>query len=672
MSAAWRLVAALLGTLGAGGAAPAAVLPPSPAYLDNQPLDEDTWYLREQRARFLRAEAALRDGDRARLRTLAAELGGYPLYPYLVYEELRARLGGAGDAEIEAFLARYDDTPLAWRLRSAWLERLAGAGRWQAFLDHYRSTSDNDLSCLRLRALIETGREAEAMAGVEPLWLVGYSQSAHCDPAFAAWQAAGGITRELAWRRIELAMRAGRPSLARYLERFLDADERPLVARWERLRRDPAEVARVERDGDPAVIEALLVYGMERLAQRRPEEAVEVWEALRAEHAFGERSVAAVHRAIGLTFAYRHRREAGYWLATVPEAEVDEWVREWRVISALRQHQWQGALEQILAMAPEQADAERWRYWRARCLEALGWHEDAESLYAGLATDRSYYAFLAADRLALPYRLGDEPLTFDRRELLTLAARPAARRAHELFVLGRRRDARREWLMLIRDMDDDELTRAAKLADAWGWHGRAILTVARTPHRDDLAMRFPLAYRDSVLELAAARALDPAWIYAIVRQESAFMPDARSPKGALGLMQIMPGTGKRIARSLNRPLASRSELLDEDVSLEFGSSYLRTLLDRLDGHAVLATAAYNAGIHRVERWRPEDRAMDPDVWIESVPFRETREYLRRVLAYTAIYQRRLGREPVSLGALLSPIPARTGQLASAEGDASAE
>jgi soluble lytic murein transglycosylase len=179
-------------------------------------------------------------------------------------------------------------------------------------------------------------------------------------------------------------------------------------------------------------------------------------------------------------------------------------------------------------------------------------------------------------------------------------------------------------------------------------------------------MRFPLAYHDRVLEQARDKDLDPAWMYAIVRQESAFIADARSPAGALGLMQIMPGTGRKIGRSLERPLKNREQLLDADISLEFGSTYLRNLLDQLNGHPVLAAAAYNAGPHRVERWQPAQRSVSADLWIENIPYRETREYVRRVIAYTAIYERRLGRKSVRLSERLMPIPSRATTLARAE------
>ena len=650
--------------------APAVALqvPPATRYAANQGIDDDLWYLVEQRARFVQAEAALRKGDRARFRSLRDTLSDYPLYPYLLFADLSRRLGSARSAEVEAFLERHADTPLAWQLRRAWLGQLARRGDWQGYLAAYDGSSEATLRCQWLRALIDADRADEAMPHVEALWLVGYSQPPACDPVFAAWRAGGYLTRERVWHRIELAIGAGRASLAAYLARFLDPAEQPLVDEWLRVRADPSRTATLARSaGSADIVESILVYGIERQARRDPARAAETWERLRTRFAFSASSVARVHRRIGLSYAYDHRPEALYWLNAIPESALDERAREWRILSAMNHGDWRRALDRLLEVAAEHGDLraapERWRYWTARALEALGWHDDADSIFAELAEERSYYGFLAADRIGLDYRLNHRTLEYNDHELKLLGARPAAMRARELYSLGRSLAARREWQSFIAGMSDAELARAAKLAHDWGWHGRAIMTVARTQHIDDLEMRFPLAYHDRVLEQAEARGLDPAWMYAIVRQESAFIADARSPAGALGLMQIMPGTGRRIARSLNRPFKSRAELLDADTSLEFGSTYLRILLDELGEHPVLAAAAYNAGPHRVERWRPEDRTMPADLWIENVPFNETREYLRRVLAYTTIYEQRLGREPVRLSERLVPIPARDTTLA---------
>ncbi len=646
-------------------------VPVETTYAANQRVDDDVWYLIEQRSRFLQAESALRKRDMARFRRLKDELTDYPLYPYLEFADITRRLGSADSGEIETFLEVYSDTPLAWRLRQTWLKLLARRGNWGKYLDVYEGTSDTSMRCQWLRALINADQADKAMPHVEKLWLVGHSQPAACDPVFKAWRSAGYLTRDLLWQRTELAIRSGRPSLASYLIRSLDAQEQPLAKEWLRVRKQPARVTQVARmHGDRETIEAILVYGIERLARRDPEAAAATWEQLRTRYAFSGSAVATLHRRIGLSFAFAHKVEALYWLNAIPEAEMDDRAKEWRILSSMQHGEWRQALEYILAIdnaeIPANASSQRWSYWKARTLESLDWQDDADSIYAELARERSYYGFLAADRIESDYQLKHRTLEYSDHELRLLAAQPGAMRAREFYSLGRTVNARREWRMFTRGMSDEALARAAKLAHSWGWHGRAIMTVARTPHLDDLEMRFPLAYHDRVLEKARAQRLDPAWMYAIVRQESAFIADARSPAGALGLMQIMPGTGRKVGRSLHKPLANRQQLLDADISLEFGSTYLRILLDQLDEHPVLAAAAYNAGPHRVERWRPAERNMSADLWIESIPYRETREYVRRVTTYTAIYERRLGRERVRLSARLSPIPARATRLASVE------
>jgi soluble lytic murein transglycosylase len=646
-------------------------IPPETSYADNQSVDDDLWYVIEQRSRFLQAESALSRREMRRFRELRDQLRDYPLYPYLEFADLSRRLGSAGGDEIESFLERNADTPLAWRLRRTWLKLLARRGHWEDFLAVYEGTGDTTMQCQWLRALINANRADEALPHVEALWLVGRSQPPACDPVFKTWREAGYLERGLVWQRIELAVRAGRPSLASYLTRYLDADERPLAGEWLRVRKQPVRVTRVaSMDGDHEVIESILVYGIERLARRDPEKAAATWERLRTRFVFSGAAVASVHRRIGLSYAFRHRVEALYWLNAIPEAEMDQRATEWRILSSMRHGEWHRALEQILAVGGGEQirspSSQRWSYWLARTLETLEWHEDADAIYGELARERSYYGFLAADRIQREYQLNHRTLEYSDHEMRLLAAEPGAMRARELYSLGRTVNARREWRMFTRGMTDEELARAAKLADAWGWHGRAILTVARTPHLDDLEMRFPLAYRDRVLEQASANRIDPAWMYAIVRQESAFMADARSPAGALGLMQIMPSTGRRIGRSISKPLSNRRQLLDADVSLEFGSTYLRTLLDQLDENPILAAAAYNAGPHRVERWRPAEHNMQADLWIENVPFRETREYLRRVIAYTTIYEQRLGRDPIRVSERFASIPSRATTLAQAE------
>ena len=416
------------------------------------------------------------------------------------------------------------------------------------------------------------------------------------------------------------------------------------------------EVARFLPDGPRR--REIRLYGLRRLAPHAPAEAAAAWEAMREQQAWSEADVAAAYRAVGLGFAQEHEPGGGEWLDAVPDALADESVLEWRVMARLRQRDWRG-VEAALARLPEAlANDEAWRYWRGRAAELRGDTRAAQAHYESLAGERSFHGFLAADRLGRGYDFEGDSLRFPAAELEATAAIPGIARARELLALGRELEARREWYATLDGLQPAELTRAARLAQLWGWHTQAIFTVARAGHFDDVELRFPLAHVQQVEASAATERLEPAWVLAVARQESAFRADARSPAGAMGLMQIMPGTGRSIARSLEEKLGRVTNLLDPERSIRFGAHYLRRLLDRFDGHLAMATAAYNAGPHRAERWRPEDGAMEADIWVDTIPYAETRRYVQRVLYYTAIYEHRLGLAVTPLSERLPPVPAR--------------
>jgi len=619
-------------------------------------LAPDTPRLRAQRTRFLAAERALGAGRRATYKRLLAKLIDYPLRPYLVFADLTRHPGRASADRIHAFLDSHRGSALAARLRIRWLKHLARAGRWEAYLTDYRAPTGTELHCHQLHALLATGERERALAAAPALWLVGRSQPPACDPVFAAWRAAGGMTPGRVWKRVSLAIAAGETSLARYLVRSLAEPERQVAGLWLTLRRHPERAERMLRvTATPEHLEPPMVYAVRRLAQHDPERAARLWISLEGRFQFSQSGRAAVGRALLVGHARAGLRAGLDWLARIPESDLDGPARAWGIVLALRLGEWSTALANIDRLGIDRLRDARWRYWGARALERLGRDGEARVLLAALASRRGYYGFLAADRLALPYRFNDRPNQVSATALAEIARRPAMRRAHELLALGRRLDARREWRAAIARMSPSELVQAAGLAHRWGWHGRTILTLARTSRRDDLAARFPLAYREIVAKTARKNGIDPAWVYAVIRQESAFVPDARSPKGALGLMQIMPRTGRQIARALKQAVPSRAQLLDPRTNLRLGGAYLRHLLERFGEHPLLASAAYNAGPRRIANWRPAVATLDADLWLETVPFGETRRYLRRVFAYTIIYEHRLGLRPTRLSERVAPI-----------------
>ncbi|MDH5544896.1 MAG: transglycosylase SLT domain-containing protein [Gammaproteobacteria bacterium] len=576
---------------------------------------------------------------------LASQLEDYPLYPYLQYRYTRMNMSHLPDDEIRKFLEANEGAPVGEKMRFVWLRHLAMRGRWHTFLEEFRDGGGERMECSRALALFKTQQYDLAMDSADKLWLTGDSKPSSCDPVFKAWKDRGGMTAEMVWGRIRLAMENGRVSLVRFLAKSLPDEERPWVNRWIDMRHNPAKsLHRVVYQEEKPIAREIVRYGIRRLARRDAGAAADAWVRFRDSHlASSAEDVVAVDTYIALQSAYQKHPKALEWLGAVDSGNHK--VRDWRVRTAIEQEDWWSALTWIEALPPEERKEENWQYWRARILEMQSMslpvlRTAAERIYTELSQNRSYHGFLAADRIGREYMLDSDRLEFEESALDNIAKIPGISRAYELLQIGRQADARREWIYAIRGMDEQTLRMASVLASRWGWYDRAIQTVARSDHFDDLELRFPMAFKDLVMENADMQKIDPAWVYGVLRQESGFMPDARSHAGALGLMQIMPRTGRITARATNTRLRSSRELLDVKKNIRLGAAYLRRLLDRTQGHSALATASYNAGPHRVKSWMPEKR-IPADQWVESIPFEETRNYVRRVMAYTVIYDHRL-------------------------------
>ncbi|MCB1775394.1 MAG: transglycosylase SLT domain-containing protein, partial [Gammaproteobacteria bacterium] len=598
--------------------------------------------LQDARKTFLAAEKALRAGDQAGFDRLRRQLRDYPLRPYLDYAYLRKHLGTVSEREVVGFLDANRDTPLAGRLQAHWLDHLGRHGKWAEYLTLYDDGSNVTRRCHYLHALIDTGRSDEAMPQVAGIWLHGRSRPKACDPVFAAWEKAGWRTDELTWQRIEKAMLAGEWRLAKYLKRTLPTSERAWVDRWVDLYQKPDQLFDRERFRQPHPYrEAMLAHTIRRMARWDGETAMRNWQRIAPLYRFSDEQVRATEQYIVRNLVRIPGDDVYAFIRGVDMGDNDTEAHDARIRAALMREDWRQVLDWIAALPAGEREDERWQYWRARALEGAGEQQAADAVYREVAKQRSYYGFLAADRIGEDYHLhhADTPVTtamIDR-----IADRAAVGRASELFALERWTDARREWRWATRDLSPLELKAAAELAQQRGWHDRAIFTLAKTGYWDDLELRFPLAHADVVEENARRHGIDDAWVFAVMRQESAFMQNARSHAGAMGLMQLMPATARNVARDmLNRKPPRRSDLYRPDTNIALGSAYLKQMQGELGGSPILATAAYNAGPHRVSRWLPP-RVLPADIWIELVPFHETRGYLRRVLAYTVIYEKRM-------------------------------
>ncbi|AGA31931.1 Soluble lytic murein transglycosylase precursor [Thioalkalivibrio nitratireducens DSM 14787] len=614
-----------------------------------------------ERSLFLLAERALTQGDDRAFQATRTALGGYPLLPYLEYRRLARNLGSADPGAVADFLERHGDTPLARMLRNGYLNHLAQEGQWHDFLRFAGDTDglSTELTCFRKQALLNAGQRQEALVEVDAIWLHGHSQPKACDPVLDAWRADGRLTPELAWQRLELAVEAGQTGLARYLRRYLRADDRAWADRWLELEANPERVTRAGfRAGDHLAAGRMLERALLRLVPRDLDGALAAWQSHGDRLGLDTESQYRILHALALRLALRGRPETLPFMAGLPDAVFDDQLRQWQLRSALRDRDWNTVLAAVDAMSAEAASEARWQYWRARALEQLGRDDEAIRSYRAAAQERNFHGFLAADRLGVPYRIGHEPTAVATSAVQRVAQDPAIQRMRELVLLDRYPEARREWSHRIDALPSGDQEAAARLFADWGWHDRAIFTAARARSWGDIDLRFPLAFADLILAGAREQEIDPAWAMAIARQESAFLHDVRSGAGALGIMQVMPATGRSVADAAGVRIRNDHDILNPSNNARLGTYYLRRNLDSFGGHSLLSTAAYNAGAHRVRSWLPEQERMDPDIWAELIPFHETRDYIQRVFAYRIIYAVRLGMTPPSLQTLLFPVTPR--------------
>ncbi|MDH3934764.1 MAG: transglycosylase SLT domain-containing protein, partial [Gammaproteobacteria bacterium] len=571
---------------------------------------------RKQRALFMKADKALEKNRLDDYRQLQQQLTDYPLYPYLQYRELRRRLSLAKHEEIAGFIAHNMDNPLGRRMRQAWLYTLVKQRDWTQFLKTWGGNQPVKLQCYKLQAQIKTGQTEGLVEHGLKLWLVGKSQEKACDPVFEYLEVHHRITRDLIMQRIRLAMYSGNPGLAGWLAKRLPEKDAAWVDLWREARVQPAKTLKsTALNKDTPASREIILYSIRRIARSDADQAYKKWAQLKPRYRFSDEEIGQLEKKMAMSANWQKNPRAHEWLAAVPDAAADSSVREWRVRTAIANKDWESVYTHATALLDDTDNKNEWQYWQAVALKKTAQPVPAENIFSLLASQRDYHGFLAADILKQPYQMGNKPLQRDTAALDSLERQPGIVRAHELFRAGKFLDARREWANATRNFSKEELKLAAILADQWGWHDRAILTVASAKDYSDLKLRFPVDYENNINSAALDRQLHPTHVYAVIRQESAFNKDALSPAGAMGLMQLMPKTGRATAKKYNIPLGNTRLLYQSDKNIAIGSAYLQQVMEQYDNNVILASAAYNAGPHRVDRWLPDNEAQPADSWI---------------------------------------------------------
>ncbi len=601
-----------------------------------------------QRQQYQDAIHSLKIGQIKNYNRLETKLRDYPLYPYLKFAELKKRLNRASNKEVIAFINQYAGTPLATRLHYSWQHKLVRRKDWPTLVENYLVTKNIKMQCHYAHALKMQNQPMAAYDVIEQIWLTGKSLPKVCDKVIELGLKSGRITQDLVLERIRLAMQSNRRQLALYLKRYVNSEDQHWIDLWLKVRRTPKQIITEPKlQSNIPIVRWILIDALIRISKKDALEGAKLWSRLKLKYSFSEVEQNRLVRRLTLYLSRIQDINSIKWLNATNYLSDDSYLTGIHIISSIKDRDWESAVDWLDRLNSKERHSEKWRYWRARVYEAMGRLEEARNIYHLNANERSYYGFLAADRNGLNYQFTDKPLIFSAEELSVLEQNPAILRARELFKINQIVDARREWHYAIQRMDSTQILMAAQTADQWGWHDRAIITFGRAKYWDDLKRRFPLVHQKLVVKQSNKQQINPAWAFAIIRQESAFTADARSHAGAMGLMQLLPRTARQVARSIRLKYRNRFDLLNINTNVKLGVRYLKKVSDHFNGNNVLATAAYNAGQYRVSTWLPKS-PVSADVWVETVPFNETRDYLKRVMTYTIIYEQRLGNSSQSI------------------------
>ena len=605
---------------------------------------------------FLAAREAFRAGDAVKFERAAKPLVGYVLEPYVDYWRLKLRLDNAGAEEVQALLARLNGGPLADRLRADWLKVLGTKQQWELFDAEYPQlvNEDAELGCFALQSKLRVDADA-ALRAARASWFTGREQPDGCNALFGTLAERGQLTVDDVWARIRLALEAGNTGVARRAAEYLPKGHQADTRAW------AAIVVNAQRFLDQQAFDLrtragreTVMFAVHRLARTAPSLAAQRWTRLGARFSDAERGY--VWGVIAFLGAQRHDPNALRWYAHA--GELSDLQRAWQARAALRAQSWPEVLAAIEKMSAKESGEPAWRYWKARALQAQDRGPEAQVLLKPLALEFNFYGQLAAEDLGGASRLPAAGYRPNQDEVQAMAKLPGFQRALAFYRLNLRYEGNREWIWAIRGLDDKELLAVAEFARANELYDRAINTAERTRELHDFSMRYLAPYRDVLQDYARQQGLDEAWVYGLIRQESRFIANARSRAGATGLMQLMPATARWVAQKIGLKNFRWTGVSDVDVNINLGTWYLRHVLDALDNHPVLASAAYNAGPGRARGWRAQ-APMEAAVYAESIPFNETRDYVKKVMSNASYYSQQFGQTLQSFKERIGVIVPRT-------------
>ena len=610
-------------------------------------------------AAFLVARDAFRSGDRNKLERATAQLGNHELAPYAENYRLRMNIDQGDYAGLRDFFDRYEKSYVVEKLRADWIRWLGKRATWNEIDSEFPKmiAPEPDVTCYSQQARLARN-DRSVLDEAEKLWLTQLEAPEACRPVFEALVASQRLTADDVWARARRQVEANRPGQAKATLNYLPDSQMPDFRAFDSainsgmayLARQPGNWPASRGGREVAAV------AIQRIALNDPRVAADELDKLKGRMQESERQWA--WGQIGLQAAKKHMPEAVAWYASAGKAPLSDDAYQWKVRAALRAQEWGVVRDTILAMPPALAALPEWTYWLGRAQKAGGKSTEADALFEKIAGQPNFYGNLADEELGrniMPPPKAKAPTAEEQK-----AARdnPGIRRALAFFRLDMRTEAVKEWNWSLRGMEDRELLAAANLAKGNQIWDRAINTADRTKNEHDYSLRFLAPYGDQVRPAAQNQSLDDAWVYGLMRQESRFITSAKSNVGASGLMQLMPATAKWVAKKIGLRDYNHGRVNETETNVLLGTSYMRLVMENLDNHPVLASAAYNAGPGRAKKWRA-DRPLEGAIYAESIPFSETRDYVKKVMSNAVYYSILFNGKPDSLKARLGTVGAKT-------------
>jgi soluble lytic murein transglycosylase len=603
----------------------------------------------------LAARDAFLAGDRVKLARHAEKIGSHALDSYVAFWRLRMQLEETDPGEVREFLTRNEGSVLAEQLRRDWLLVLGKNGQWEMFREASSAPvkPDPDVACYALQERWRR-QDAAVFAEVKPFFMAPQALPSGCAPVVDAMLFSGELTPRDLRDRFRLLVQANLMAEARRIAERLPSNQAPSGVQIENAATTPAKfLERTDGDLNTAAGRELALVALTRLARSDPRRASGFWNGSLWER-FSPEDRQYAWGMLATSGARHHLPEAVEWFKKAGETPLSDEQLAWRARIALRQENWPEVKRAIEKMSPAAQDDAAWIYWLGRSLIALGAQEGGRALWDRISGEHHYYGRLAAEEMGQLLQIPKKAATPTREEIAEVAALAGMQRALALYRLGLRTEALTEWLWTVRNMSDRALLAAAELAKVNGLWDRAINTAARTVAEHDFTLRYLAPHGPVLSEQARSRKLDESLVFGLVRQESRFIADAKSSAGASGLMQLMPSTAQWMARKIGMKGFNASRLEQPEVNATLGAYYLRHVLDGFGGNQVLAAAAYNAGPGRARRWC-DVKPLEGAIYVETIPFVETRQYVKRVMENAIYYAAVMSGEQRSLKSCLGMI-----------------